>query len=165
MCWADADDAQLLVLGFDGLADDVQWQTETLGAKGVLPAAIGGEARAGLRDFSLQDAPMTCVFHILSSQVGAYSRMMEWTAARAGFAASVVSDAALGMSAHFTPLGERRLGDVLRRPAGQGGTCGRQLYCGAYAGRPAPLDGVWSPQTPDMALMRRIKEKLDPVPM
>ena len=100
----EAQSAQYVVAGFDGSAETVAWQVETLGA-GALESQTASKARIRLRDFALDTAPMTCAFHILSSQVGAFSRMVEWTARRAGFTASVASDAAVGMmTAHFAPV-------------------------------------------------------------
>ncbi len=159
------DDAQYLAIGFDGLAEDVQWQLDTLGTEGVLPPSIAQQVRARLRDFSLRPAPMTCAFHILSSQVGAYSRMMEWTAKRAGFTASVLSDAALGIvHAHFAPQDETSdwavfSADLQDKAARVGGSFLVERMPNAL--RRAGME-VWLPLMPEMTLMGRIKAKLDP---
>lgn len=160
------DDAQYLVLGFDGQAEDVQWQLDTLGApEAVLPDAVAQDVRTGLRDFSLRDAPLTCAFHILSSQVGAYSRMMEWTAQRAGFTAHVVSDAALGIvHAHFAPQDEAAswavfYADLQDKALRVGGSLVIERMPDAL--RRAGAE-VWQPVLPEIALMRRIKNNLDP---
>lgn len=160
------DDAQYLAIGFDGLAEDVQWQLGALGAsENVLPPFVAQQVRARLRDFSLQDAPMTCAFHILSSQVGAYSRMMEWTAKRAGFTASVLSDAALGIvHAHFAPQDETGdwrafYADLQDKAARVGGSFIIERMPDALRAEGVE---VWSPLLADLALMRRLKDNLDP---
>ena len=160
------DDTQVLVIGFDGMAEDVQWQLETLGADtGALPEGMAQVVRARLRDFSLRPAPMTCVFHILSSQVGAYSRMLEWTARRAGFTASVLSDAALGIvHAHFAPADDTAdwrvfYADLQDKAARVGGSFIVERMPDEL--RRAGAE-VWQPVLPDIALMRRIKDNLDP---
>ena len=97
----EAQEAQYVILGYDGDSASVNWQVSTLGA-GMLDGVTSIDVRANLRDFALQESPMTAEFHILSSQVGAFSRMVEWTANRTGFTAQVATDAALGlMTAHF----------------------------------------------------------------
>jgi len=161
-----SDDAQYLVIGCDGLGEDVQWQLDTSGAKqNVLPDPIALEVRARLRDFSLHAAPLTCAFHILPSQVGAYSRMMEWTAKRAGFTAGVLSDAALGIvHARFAPQDEGSdwhvfYADLQDKAARVGGSFIVERMPEAL--RRAGTE-VWQPQTPDLTLMRRIKSELDP---
>lgn len=160
------DETQFLVIGFDGQAEDVQWQLDMLGAQDdVLSPPTAADVRACLRDFSLRPAPMTCAFHILSSQVGAYSRMMEWTAQRAGWAASVVSDAAVGIvHAHFAPLHDGSdwqafymdLQDKATRVGGSF-TIERMPDNLRRLGA-APRQ----PRVPEIALMRRIKDALDP---
>ena len=165
---SEAQNAQYVILGFDGNAEAVEWQVNTLGA-GRLDSAASVQIRAALRDFALNDSPMTAEFHVLSSQVGAFSRMLEWTARRSGFAAQVATDAALGMmTAHFAPLGEdadwQRL---LRRSQRQSRPLRRQFYHHADAGcstRSADIP-VWSPLLPDFGLMARLKETLDPTRM
>ncbi len=160
------DNAQYLAVGFDGLAEDVQWQLGALGtSENVLPPAIAQQVRARLGDFSLQDAPMICAFHILSSQVGAYSRMMEWTARKAGFTASVLSDAALGIvHAHFAPQDETSdwrvfYADLQDKAARVGGSFIIERMPDELRGAGAE---VWSPLLADLALMRRVKDNLDP---
>lgn len=162
-----AEDAQFLLLGFDGDADAVPWQVQTLGA-GALSDAPAAEARAALRDFALKPAPMTAEFHILSSQVGAFSRMLEWTARRSGFAAEVASDAALGlMAAHFAPLSEpadwHKFYADLKDKADR---CGGSFIITQMPGTLRAADvPVWSPLLPDLGLMARLKETLDPARM
>ncbi len=160
----DAEAAQYIVLGFDGGAEAVAWQVETLGA-GKLDAQIAETVRARLRDFSLKDAPMTAAFHILSSQVGAFSRMVEWTARRTGFTAAVASDAALGlMTAHFSPAREGADWGVfyvdLKDKADR---CGGSFQIERMPEALRALDvPVWSPLLPDFRLMARLKKTLDP---
>lgn len=165
-----ADDAQhqhshqYIAVGFDGPAEAVAWQVETLGA-GALDAAEAEALRARLRDFALDPAPMTAAFHILSSQVGAYVRMAEWTARRAGFEARVAADAALGLvHAHFAPA--RPDADWLAFYADLKDKAGRVGGSFIVERMPDVLRAagvpVWLPLLPDLALMRRLKDALDP---
>lgn len=159
-------DDQVLVIGFDGNARDVQWQCETLGAgDAVLAPDAAKSVRTRLRDFSLGPAPLICAFHILSSQVGAYSRMMEWVAQRAQFTASVASDAAMGIvHAHFAPNGDTSdwrslFADVQDKAARVGGSFVVETMPQTLREMEAP---VWSPLLADFALTVRLKNKLDP---
>ena len=163
----DAEDAQYVILGFDGDFETVDWQVATLGA-GALTAALSGLVRTALRDFALNDAPMTAEFHILSSQVGAFSRMVEWTARRSGFAAQVATDAALGlMTAHFAPRSEAADWLVFYADLkDKADRCGGSFILTRMppALRQADIP-VWSPLLPDFGLMARLKETLDPTRM
>lgn len=155
---------QYVVLGFDGDGDAVSWQTETLGAA-PLPEEAAVSLRARLRDFALDDAPMTASFHILSSQVGAFSRMVEWTARRAGFDARVAADAALGlMTAHFAPA--RAHADWIAFYADlkdKADRCGGSFILERMPDALRECDTpVWSPLLPDFGLMARLKDALDP---
>ena len=160
----DAVPAQHVVLGFDGDPAAVAWQAETLGAD-ALPAEEGRRVRARLRDFALDDAPLTASFHVLSSQVGAFSRMVEWTARRAGMDARVASDAALGlMTAHFTPIGEDTdwaafFADLKDKADRCGGSFIIERMPDVLRAQDTP---VWSPVLPDFGLMARLKDALDP---
>ena len=162
-----ADDTQYVLAGFDGDGETVAWQVKTLGA-GVLDETLAADVRAALRDFALQDAPLTAEFHVLSSQVGAFSRMLEWTARRSGFTAEVASDAALGlMTAHFAPLSEASnwsifYADLKDKADRCGGSCilTRMPEILRSAGVP-----VWSPLLSDFGLMAALKETLDPARM
>ena len=160
----DAEEAQYLVMGFDGAAEAVAWQVETLGVP-PLDLTTSQEVRARLRDFSLQPAPMTAAFHILSSQVGAFTRMAEWTARRAGFSAQVAADAALGLLfAHFAPVREDAdwaafAVDFQDKALRVGGSCIVARMPEALRARDVP---VWSPLLPDFTLMQRLKKTLDP---
>ncbi len=162
-----ADDAQYVLLGFDGDSEAVDWQVQTLGA-GCLEDASAQRVRAALRDFTLSAAPMTAEFHILSSQVGAFSRMLEWTARRSGFTAEVASDAALGlMTAHFAPQSEdadwaKFYADLKDKADRCGGSFIITRMPEALRGADVP---VWSPLLPDFGLMARLKETLDPARM
>ena len=159
-----AETVQYVVAGFDGNAESVAWQLKTLGAD-ALDSTTAAEVRSRLRDFGLDAAPMTAAFHILSSQVGAFSRMVEWTARRAGFTASVASDAALGlMTAHFVPLlDEANWGSFYLDLKDKADRCGGSFRIERM---PAPLRDsdtpVWSPVLPDFRLMARVKEIFDP---
>lgn len=161
-----AEPSQYVVIGFDGLAESVRWQVERLSAPGgALDEDAAAKVRAGLRDFPLAEAPMTVAFHILSSQIGAFARMVEWTANKAGFAASVVADAAVGMMwAAFEP--ETETADwAAFFPA----LLDKAIRCGGsfvVERMPEPLRAadtpVWSPLLPDFNLMAGIKKALDP---
>ena len=163
----DAEDAQYVAVGFDGDPEAVAWQVETLGA-GQLAESAAQTVRARLRDFALDDAPLTAAFHILSSQVGAFSRMVEWTARRAGFTAAVASDAALGlMTAHFAPAHEDAdwlvfYADLKDKADRCGGSFILERMPDALRAAAVP---VWSPLLPDFGLMARVKEALDPAKM
>lgn len=160
----DAEDAQYVAVGFDGDPEAVTWQIETLGA-GQLDDDTAQTVRARLRDFALNDAPLTAAFHILSSQVGAFSRMVEWTARRAGFTAAVASDAALGlMTAHFAPAREDADWRVfyidLKDKADRcGGSFILERMPDILRADAVP---VWSPLLPDFGLMASLKAALDP---
>jgi glycolate oxidase FAD binding subunit len=158
------DEHQYIVVGFDGPAEAVAWQVETLGA-GALDAGQADALRARLRDFALDPAPMTASFHILSSQVGAYVRMAEWTARRAGFDARVAADAALGLvHAHFAPARPDTdwpafYADLKDKAARVGGSFVIERMPDALRASGVP---IWLPLLPDFALMRRLKQTLDP---
>ena len=108
---------------------------------------------------------MTASFHILSSQVGAFSRMVEWTARRAGFGAQVVADAALGlMTAHFAPAREDAdwnvfYADLKDKADRCGGSFILERMPNVLREQGVP---VWSPLLPDFGLMARLKATLDP---
>ena len=160
----DAENAQYVVAGFDGNAASVAWQVETLGAE-AWDEDTARKVRVRLRDFASDDAPMTASFHVLSSQVGAFSRMLEWTARKAGFAAQVASDAALGlMTAHFTPVREGAdwlvfYADLKDKADRCGGSFVLERMPAVLRAQDVP---VWSPLLPDFALMARVKEAFDP---
>ena len=160
----DAAPAQYIVLGFDGDGEAIAWQLETLGAT-ALPAEVADAVRPRLRDFPLDDAPITASFHILSSQVGAFSRMVGWTARRAGFTARVAADAALGlMTAHFAPAREDAdwivfYADLKDKADRCGGSFILERMPDALRALGTP---VWSPLLSDFGLMARLKETLDP---
>lgn len=162
-----AEDAQYVAVGFDGDPEAVAWQIETLGA-GQLQDDTAQTVRARLRDFSLDDAPLTASFHILSSQVGAFSRMVEWTARRAGFTAAVASDAALGlMTAHFAPACDdadwRVFYTDLKDKADRcGGSFILEKMPDILRADAVP---VWSPLLPDFGLMASVKVAVDPAQM
>jgi len=163
----EAADAQYIVLGVDGTAESVAWQIETLGVPPTAETDADG-LRARLRDYALTDAPMTVSFHILSSQVGAFARMVEWTARRAGFAARVWADAAVGIVwAHFAPARPESdwrvfYPDLKDKADRCGGSFIIERMPDALRAASIP---VWSPPMPDWALMARLKETLDPARM
>jgi len=163
----DAGDAQYLIIGFDGDAEAVTWQISTLGAD-ALGDAASRSVRAALRDFALNAAPMTTEFHVLSSQVGAFSRMLEWTARRSGFTAAVASDAALGlMTAHFAPQSDTADWRVFYADLkDKADRCGGSFIITQMPDVLRAADvPVWFPLLPDFGLMARLKETLDPTRM
>ena len=91
--------------------------------------------------------------------------MVEWTARRAGFAAQVAADAALGlMTAHFAPLRENAdwmlfYADLKDKADRCGGSFIIEKMPDELRAQDIP---VWSPLLPDFALMTRLKEMLDP---
>ena len=165
----DGPDAQFLFIGFDGSDEDVAWQVQTLGASElILTGDIAAALRARLRDYPRRPAPMTCAFHILSSQVGAYARMVEWTARRNGFGARVMADAAVGLVwAHVAPAREDAdwmlfYTDLKDKADRVGGSFIIERMPDALRGCDTP---VWSPLLSEFALMKRLKETLDPARM
>ena len=164
MLLPEAAEAQYLLVAFDGTAEAVQWQVDTLGAPTVAGQAAD-RILGGLRDFPLSDAPMTAAFHILSSQVGAFARMVEWTARRAGFSAQVMADAAVGILwAHFIPAEAGAdwpafAADFQDKALRVGGSCIIERMPDELRALDVP---VWSPLLPDFALMTRVKKTLDP---
>ncbi len=162
-----AEDAQYVLIGFDGDGEAVDWQVTTLGA-GLLEETHAAQVRAALRDFGLNAAPLTAEFHVLSSQVGAFSRMLEWTARRSGFHAEVASDAALGlMTAHFAPLAEPADWPLFYADLkDKADRCGGSFIITQMPEELRVADiPVWSPLLPDFGLMARLKETLDPARM
>lgn len=167
MVLPEASPAQYVVVGFDGDPEAVAWQIATLGAE-PMPDEAGVSLRVRLRDFALDDASLTASFHILSSQVGAFSRMVEWTARRSGLHAQVAADAALGlMAAHFKPAGDEAdwvafYTDLKDKADRCGGSFILERMPEVLRERDVP---VWSPLLPDFGLMARLKETLDPARM
>ncbi len=155
-----------LFVGLDGSPADVAWQIDTLGAaEGVLTGDLAAAVRRRLQDYPLHPSPMTCAFHILSSQVGAYVRMLEWTARRAGFSASVMADAAVGMVwAHFAPAHDNAdwmlfYADLKDKADRVGGSFIVERMPDSLRAQNIP---VWSPLLSDFPLMQRLKSTLDP---
>ena len=91
--------------------------------------------------------------------------MIEWTARRAGFAAQVAADAALGlMTAHFAPAREDTdwavfYTDLKDKADRCGGSFIIERMPDALRKLGTP---VWSPLLPDFGLMARLKDTLDP---
>jgi glycolate oxidase FAD binding subunit len=123
------------------------------------------DIRALLRDFPHRETAASVAFHIMSSQIGAFSRMMEWTARRAGFTAAVVADAAMGiMWAQFEPRAEmgnwsNLYQDLSDKALRCGGSFIVERMPTAWRAKDVP---VWAPLLPDFALMARMKAALDP---
>ena len=159
--FAECDNAQYLIVGMDGSEAAVQWQVQTLGA-GQLEADIAARVRTALRDWELEPAPFSVLFHVLPSQVGAFSRMLEWTARRAGFTARVVSDAVLGiMRVHIDGEGDwlTLWPDFQDKAERVGGSFVVERMPDALR----ELDvAVWFPLLADFRLMQSLKQTLDP---
>ena len=139
---------------------------EARGGVGLSEADRQSQAiRTLLRDFPHRPASAAASFHIMSSQIGAFSRMVEWTARRAGFSASVVADAAVGMMwAQFEPRGEMGnwtafWADLSDKALRVGGSFIVERMPDIWRADDVP---VWSPILPEFALMRRVKDQLDP---
>ncbi|MGO8673672.1 MAG: FAD-binding oxidoreductase [Capsulimonadaceae bacterium] len=172
----DNSGAQYLVVGFDGAHSAVDWQVGALealvGPRGEAPGPLkmpatgqGRVVRDRLRDDAHRPATASASFHILSSQVGAFSRLVEWTARRVGFSARVVADAAVGIvRARFEPRGETGhwpdlQGDLFEKAQRYDAWVTIERMPQEWRSRDVP---VWNPIPPDFALMRRIKDALDP---
>jgi glycolate oxidase FAD binding subunit len=170
---ADAVDAQYLLVRFLGFREDVDGQVSRTRelvkpfAASVLelPDSLARNLARLLGNFPLDHAPLTARYHILSSQVGAYARMVEWISVRAGLIAEVLSDAACGIvTAHFRPLRDdvdwnALLPLFLDKAARVGGSLIVERMPEEW--REAGVT-TWSPVLPDHKIMRLIKEKLDP---
>jgi len=159
-------DAQYIIVGFDGSSESIEWQLKTLdAADGLLGPESADDVRAKLRDYPAAYEDISCSFHILSSQVGAFLRMVEWTAARSNFNARVVADAAVGMMwAHFSSQGEHANFDQFARELTDkalrcGGSFTIEKMPAVWRANAMP---VWSPILPDIALMKQLKRTLDP---
>ena len=157
------------MIGFDGTEPDVDWQVKQLGsAAAIISGTDAIVLRNSLRDAPVYPSTMTVRFHIASSQVGAFSRMIEWTAKRAGFYSAVISDTGTGyMWAHFEPINSvanwKIFHDDLRDKASRCG--GSFILCRLPTGLASLGLDVWSPVLGDVTLMKRIKEHMDPLNM
>jgi len=159
-------DRQFIVLGLSGMEEDVAWQLANIAEDTiVLPDGPAAAVKAWIRDFAHQEWPLTAAFHIQSSQVGAFSRMVSWTARRTGFEAQVVTDAAAAiMHAHFSPLSEDSdwklfYADLFDKASRCGGSFIIERMPEELRQENVP---VWFPTLPDVRLMKGIKSKLDP---
>jgi glycolate oxidase FAD binding subunit len=165
--------AQYLTVRFLGVREAVDVQIERASAASTpfaasvidLPQALAACLSRLLADFSLLEAQLSAKYHILSSQVGAYARMVEWIANRFGLTAEVVSDAACGIvNAHFhsgsADIDWVGFYTVFKDKADRVG--------GSLIVERMPLEWrsagveVWSPILPDHKIMRMIKSQLDP---
>lgn len=166
--------AQYLAVRFDGVAEAVKERARQ--AQGILspfsasvlelPPAISDTLCAALRDFPLANAALATSHHILSSQVGAFVRMIDWTAERADLSAKVVADARTGIiHAQYEP---KAAGDfdwngvyplIADKADRVGGSFIVERMPAAWRAAGIP---VWSPELPDWKLMAGIKKALDP---
>jgi glycolate oxidase FAD binding subunit len=182
---ADTPDAQFLAVGFDGHPEAIEAMSRE--AAGVaapyvfqtidLPSQVAVKFRIGLRDLSASFAPLRLRSNILPSQVGAFARMLEWTANRAGLDSIVFADANVGIVwARIYPRKDeepasedhddaanlrwmRLLPDLRDKCARVGGLTVIETMpdCWRDAGYPK-----WSPETPELAWTKKIKVELDP---
>lgn len=179
----DTPAAQYLVIGIDGYPEASSAQSRRVQEALTphtpqiidLPDAIAARLRSGLRDLpGDEDAPLSVQCNILPSQVGAFVRMLEWTARRYGFTALVLADAQSGIiwSRISAPpsngegidsdLEDRwmrlypDLRDKLDRVGGAS-VLRRMPNCWRKADYP-----IWSPVLADATYMRRIKNVFDP---
>ena len=170
----NADEAQYLAMRFDGPPEAVAMLAarakEALAPVSAtvldLPPALARPLCDALRDFSAGDSELTMRFNVLSSQVGAFARMIEWTAAKGGFRAAVVGEGATGiLFARFTPeAGEDARWDglyalILEKAERVGGSFVVERMPEAWRALGSP---VWWPMPVDIEIMRGIKKALDP---
>ena len=159
---------QTIVIGIDGMRSDVDWQIDFLGSSGgVFVEEADVMLRQKLRDAPLQAAELTVSFHVMSSQVGAFSRMVEWTANLFGFSVALYSDALTGiMCGHFMNITAEpaRWTELHVALLEKSQRCGGSVV---FERLPSELreNGVdiWSPVLDDSYIMQRIKSTLDPV--
>ena len=171
---ADAEPAQYLVVRIDGPTEAVALQADHVMASLArystaainLPPNVSGPLLAGIRDFQLGDSTLCAEFHILSSQVGAFARMIEWTARRAGFNAAVVADCRSGVlhaqidaaDADDVPW-TKLLPDLIDKAQRVGGSFVLKRMPASW--REAGV-AVWQPMLVDERLTSGIKRALDP---
>ena len=118
-----------------------------------------------IRDFHVADAQLLVRYNILSSQVGAFARMVEWTANKAGFRARVVAECLTGvMYVAIEPMDAAAswhdfLPSFRDKSDRVGGSYVLERMPEIWRQSGVP---VWSPVLPDVEIMRAIKRTLDP---
>jgi glycolate oxidase FAD binding subunit len=169
----DAEDAQYLAVRFAGAEIDVEFLAGKAAAALApyaasvldLPSGIAMKLNAALRDFSLNDSPLSVRYNILSSQVGAFSRMIEWTANKAGMSAAVCTECRTGVvyaqiRPHRDGAGWAEYYPSFRDKSDRvGGSMVIERMPDEWRDMGTP---VWSPLLPEFELMRAIKQALDP---
>jgi glycolate oxidase FAD binding subunit len=170
----DADVAQYLFVRYLGRREDVDELMARSTSAAVpfassvidLPRETAKKLSRLLADFSLQVAPLTATYHIMSSQVGAYARMVSWIASHHGLTADVLADTACGIvTAHFyAPDVEFEWLSFMPNFKDKADRVGGSLIVERMpqSWRMAEFP-VWSPVLPDFQVMKIIKEKLDPL--
>lgn len=171
----DAAPAQYLAIRFDGVKEAVEERVKQ--AQAILspftasilelPATISDTLCSSLRDFPLENAPLATSHHILSSQVGAFVRMIDWTAERAELHARVVADARTGIiHAQYHPDRAEAEFDwnsvyplIAEKADRVGGSFIIERMPEPWRAADVP---VWSPELPDWKLMAGVKKALDP---
>lgn len=179
----DSPPAQYLVVGIDGLPEPVAAIARRVEAALApfslnamdLPDSVAARLRSALRDLpARQHGELTVRCNILPSQVGAFARMLEWTARRYGFAAETIADAIVGIVwAHLSPNASDKDKDELALDArwmrlypdlrdkidrvGGSSVLERMPDVWRRAGT-----AVWSPVLAVAAYMRRLKAVFDP---
>jgi glycolate oxidase FAD binding subunit len=170
----DAAPAQYLALRFDGVSESVEERAKQAAellkpfsaSVLVLPAEVGEKLSEALRDFTLKEAPLAARYHILSSQVGAFVRMIDWTAEKASWKSTVVADALTGIVyAHYRPAepGNYDWNAFYPQLKDKADRVGGSLIIERMpeSWRDADIP-VWSPELPDWKLMAAIKKAFDP---
>lgn len=167
--------AQYVVVGFSGLAEVVDANLATslvvaaryASTVATLTDSQREKAESQIRDLPLADYPFTARFNILPSQVGAFVRMIEWTAVRAEVDTCViVADAGNGLVWAHCSVGADDdakwlpFFGLLRDKADRvGGTFMLEALPRMLFDHEAAR---WSPQLRDVEWMRAIKKSLDP---
>jgi glycolate oxidase FAD binding subunit len=166
--------AQYIMLRFLGMDEDVNLQVEMTsrvaseyaGSIIALPEQAAVPLFRQLTDFPVEMAPLTASYHVLSSQVGAHVRMVDWTASRYGLRAETVADISSGIvSARFLEDEKDSIDWMAFLPvfkdkaARVGGSLIIERMPDVWRDAEVP---VWSPILADFQIMQLIKQNLDP---
>lgn len=170
----DVAQGQYLVVRVEGAAEAVATQSEVVkrvlapfsSLTTELPEETATNLLRALQDFPLLECPLAAEFHIMSSQVGAFVRMLEWTAGRWGFRASVAAECRTGVIHLQVRPGDAGKVDWLGllpewydKASRVGGSFVVARMPPAWRNAGAP---VWSPVLGELRLMEGIKRSLDP---
>ncbi|HEX5324520.1 MAG TPA: FAD-binding oxidoreductase [Capsulimonadaceae bacterium] len=170
----DAAPAQYLALRFSGVREAVEESAHRAvdilspysASVLALSPEVGEKLGKALRDFPLADAPLAARHNVLSSQVGAFVRMIDWTAEKAGLKSRVMADALTGVVyAQYHPNDPGAFDWNSAYPAIKdkadrvGGSFVIERMPDPWRESGIP---VWSPELPDWKLMEQIKKAFDP---